>query len=149
MVGSLKNNISMIWKDHFKIFLKFYESDFEDLSFKSLDAELSLWEDHWENCSANLPDNVSATLKKISFLCFPFIKRALRILGTILVSSCACEKSFSSMKLLKTYNCSTMINNQLNNLAMLYVHLDIHPSSEEVRKRFIAQGPHRLNFNLE
>ena len=86
MVGSLKNNISMSWKDHFKIFLKFYESDFEDLSFKSLDAELSLWEHHWENCSANLPDNVSATLKQISFPCFPFIKRALRILGTISVS---------------------------------------------------------------
>ena len=33
----------------------------EDLSFKSLDAELSLWEHHWENCSANLPGNVSAT----------------------------------------------------------------------------------------
>ena len=122
MVGSLKNNISMSWKDHFKIFLKFYESDFEDLSFKSLDAELSLWEHHWENCSANLPDNVSATLKQISFPCFPFIKRALRILGTIPVSSCACERSFSSMKLLKTYNRSTMTNNRLNALAMLYVH---------------------------
>ena len=70
MVGSLKNNISMSWKDQFKIFLKFYESDFEDLSFKSLDAELSLWEHHWANCSANLPDNVSATLKQISFPVF-------------------------------------------------------------------------------
>ena len=102
MVGSLKNNISMSWKDHFKIFLKFYESDFEDLSFKSLDAELSLWKHHWDNCLANLPNSVSATLKQISFLCFPVIKRALRILGAIPVSSCACERSFSFMKLLKT-----------------------------------------------
>ena len=94
----------MSWKDHFKIFFKFYESDFEDLSFKSLDAELSLWEHHWENCSANLPDNVCVTLNQISFTCFPFIKRALRILGTIPVSSCACERSFSSIKMLKTYN---------------------------------------------
>ena len=39
MVGSLKNNISMSWKDHFKIFLKFYESYFEDFSLKQLDAE--------------------------------------------------------------------------------------------------------------
>ena len=109
----------------------------------------NLWEHHWENCSANLPDNVSATLKQISFTCFPFIKRALRILGTIPVSSCACERSFSSMKLLKTYNRSTMTNNRLNALAMLYVYLGIHPSSEEVLKRCIAHGPHRLNFNLE
>ena len=46
MVGSLKNNISMSWKDRFKVFFKFYESDFEDFSFKSLGAELSLWEHH-------------------------------------------------------------------------------------------------------
>ena len=139
----------MSWKDHFKIFFKFYESDFEDFSFKSLDAELSLLEHHWENCSMNLPDIVSAALKEISFSCFPFIKRVLRILGTMPVSSCACETSFSSMKLLKIYDHSTMTNNCLNALAMLYIHLDIHPSSEEVLKRFIAHGPHRLNFNLE
>ena len=97
----------MSWKDHFKIFLKFYQSDFEDLNFKSLDAELSLWEHYWENCSANLSHNVSDTLKQISFPSFPFIKRALRILGIIPVSSGACEISFSSIKLLETYNRST------------------------------------------
>ena len=51
----------MSWKDHFKIFLKFYGSDFKDLSFKSLDAELNYWEHHWENCYKNLHNNVSAT----------------------------------------------------------------------------------------
>ena len=147
MVGSLKNNINMSWKDHSKIFLKLYESDFEDL--ESLDAALSLWKHHWENCSASLPGNVSATSKQISFPFFLFIKRALRILGTIPVSSCACERSFSSIKMLKTYNHSTMTNNRLTVLAMLYVHLDIHPCSEEVIKSFIAHGPHRLNFKLE
>ena len=99
IVGSLKNNINMSWKDHCKIFSKLYESDFEDL--KSLDAALSLWKHHWENCLASLPDNVSTTSKQISFPCFLFIKRALRILGTIPVSSCACEISFLSIKMLK------------------------------------------------
>ena len=91
--------------------MKFYESDFEDLSFKALDAELSLWDHHWKNYSANLPDSARNTLKQISFPCFPFIKRALRILGTIPVSPCACDRSFSSIKLLKTYNHSTVTNN--------------------------------------
>ena len=131
------------------MFLKFCESDLDDLSFKSLHAELSLWGHHWKNCSANLPDNVSAILKQISFSCFPFIKRVLRILGTITVSSRARERSFSSMKLLKTYNRSTMTNNRLNALAILYVHLDIHLSSEKVIKIFIPHGPHTLNFYLE
>ena len=39
MVGSLKNHISMSWKDHFKIFSNLYDSEFEDLCFMSLDAE--------------------------------------------------------------------------------------------------------------
>ena len=107
--------------------MRFYESDF-DLSFKP-DAELSLWKHHWETCSANLLVNISATLQQISFLCFPFIKRTLRILGTIPVSSCGCERSFPSIKLIKTYNHSNMNNNQLNAPAMLYVHLGTHPSS--------------------
>ena len=84
-VGLLRNNISMTWKEHFKISLKFYESDFAELSFESLDAELR--EYRWENSSANVPDNVSVTLKQVSFPCFPFIKRALRILVTIPISS--------------------------------------------------------------
>ena len=46
MTDSLKSNNSMSWRDHSEIFLGFFESDFEGLSFKLLDAELSLWEHH-------------------------------------------------------------------------------------------------------
>ena len=87
MSASLKSNGSTSWKHHFKIFLRFYKSEFEDLSFNSLGTEVSLLEYHWEIFSANLPDNVSATLNEIIFSYFSFIKRALKILGTILVSS--------------------------------------------------------------
>ena len=30
-----------------KIFLKFYEGDFGQVSMKTLEAELDLWEEHW------------------------------------------------------------------------------------------------------
>ena len=102
MVALLKINIRTLWKDHFKTFLRIFESDFKDLSLKSLDVEQSLREYNWKNRSANFPYNVSATLKQIGLPCFSFIKRALRTLGTMTVSSRACERSFSSMKLLKT-----------------------------------------------
>ena len=75
------------------------------------------------------------------------MKRAFRILGTMSVTSCTCERSFSSMKLLKTYLRTTMTNNRLNALALLYVHPDIHPASEEVLQRSIAVGPHRMKFD--
>ena len=45
-----------------------------------MDGELQLWEQHWKNSKAVLPDSVSATLKRINFPCFPIIKTALQYL---------------------------------------------------------------------
>ena len=52
------------------------------------------------------------------------------------------------MKLLKTYNRSTMTNDRLNALAMLNFLLDLHPTSKDVLHKFIALGPHRLDFDI-
>ena len=93
-----------------------------------------------------LPDNVSSTLKQITFPSSQSL-RALRTLGTMSVTSCTCERSFSSMKLLKTYLRTTMTNNRLNTVALLYVHQDVHPISEEVLQRYVALGPHRMEFD--
>ena len=70
------------------------------------------------------------------------------MLGTVAVTSCACERLFSSLKLLKTYNCFTMTNDGLNALAKLNVHLDLHPTSEDVLHKVMALGPHRLDFDI-
>ena len=136
------------WRDHFKDFLKFYKDDFENTSLSTVDGELQLWEQHWKNSKAALPDSVSETLKRINFPCFPIIKTALRILGTVPVTSCACERSFPSMKLLKTYSRSNMTNDRLNAFATLNVHLDLHPTSEDALHKCMAIGPHRLDFDI-
>ena len=52
------------------------------------------------------------------------------------------------MKLLKTYNRSTMTNDRLNALAMLNVLLDLHPTSKDVLHKFIELEPHRLDFDI-
>ena len=87
------------WRDHFKFFLK--KDVFENTTLSTVNGKIQLWEQHWKNSKAVLPDSVSATLKRINFPCFPIIKTALQILGTVPVTSCACERSFSCMKLLK------------------------------------------------
>ena len=96
--------------NHFKDFLKFSKDDFENTSLSTVDGELQLWDQHWKNSKAILSDSVSATLKRIDFPCFSIIKAALRILDTVPIKLCACERSFSVMKLLKTYNRSTVTN---------------------------------------
>ena len=62
----------------------------------------------------SLPDNVSNTLKTINFSEFQNIKVALRIIGTLAVTSCECERSFSALRRLKTYTRSTMVAERLN-----------------------------------
>ena len=41
-----------------------------------------------------------------------------------------------------------MTNDQLNALDMLNVHLDPHPTLEDVQRKFIVLGPHRLDFDI-
>ena len=48
------------------------------------------------------------------------------------------------MNLVKPYNRSATTNDRLDALAMLNVHLDLHPTSEDVLRKFIAFGPRRF-----
>ena len=63
----------------------------------SLESELNLWETYWISYRGSLSDNIPTALKSITFSGFPNIKVALRIIGTLLVTSCECEISFSAL----------------------------------------------------
>ena len=87
------------WKQEVQDFIKFYEDDFP--SVYAIQSELSLWEKYWEEYLDPIPDSICTTLKAISFPCFKIIKIALRILGTLPVTSCESERSFSALRRLK------------------------------------------------
>lgn len=55
----------------------------------------------------------------------------LRIILTIPASSCTAERSFSSLRRLKTYLRSTMLQFRLNHLAILHIHAEM---VEELRR---------------
>ena len=59
---------------------------------------------------------------------FPNLRTALQILLTISVSVASCERSFSKLKLIKTYLRSTMCQERLSNLAILSVEKDAFDS---------------------
>ena len=107
------------WRQKFRP-LEFYRSYFP--CYKVLEAELNLWEACWLIDISCHPGNVSSTLKSIDFTSFSNIKVYLRILGTLPVITCICERSFSSMRRLKTYTRSTMISESLNGIALMHVH---------------------------
>ena len=58
-----------------------------------------------------------------SFL--PELIKVFKIFATLPVSSCEAKRSFSTMKRLKTYLRSTMLEERLNSLAVLNIHRDV------------------------
>ena len=47
MIYSVNQGDGVRWRSRFKNFLKFYEGDFSQMSMKTLESELDLWEEHW------------------------------------------------------------------------------------------------------
>ena len=107
-------NESSDWKKEFMVFANYYYEDFPN--FNGLDAELDLWFNFWD-CAKfknNLPDSVSVTLKRVDSIAFPNIHLASKLLGTFPITTCECEQSFSSRRIIKTWDRSTFINSRLN-----------------------------------
>ena len=71
-----------------------------------VDVELVRWRRKWSNVAdkSSLPNSASATLRECDPIFFPNINVLLRILCTLPVTSTECERSFSTLKRLKTYN---------------------------------------------
>jgi hypothetical protein len=129
------------WKEDFIQFANFYCDDMPNIS--ALNAELDLWERYW--ClQTSKPDTVANTLKMMP-VGFENIKVGLLLLGTLPITSCSCERSFSAMRRLKEYARSTMGGERLNGLALLYIHKEIIPNFDTVIDAF-SDGNRRLDF---
>ena len=123
--------------------VQFYYSDLPNPL--ALNAELLLWQTYWETLVGPHPDDIATTLKAVSFAGFENIKVILRILGTLAITSCECERSISALRNLKNYKRSTMVEDRLNGLAMMQIHQEIVPDMEKVIDKF-AVGNTRLKF---
>ena len=145
LVTSKERDGENVWKDKVKKFANFYKNDFP--SYLTLEAELDLWENYW--CKIHKeekPGDIANTLKSVSMTAFPNINIALRILGTIPITSCECERSISALRRLKTWQRSTMGEDRLNGLALLCVHREIKVDVKNVIKRFVSAKQRRKDF---
>ena len=67
---------------------------------------------------------------------FPSISYLLNVLGTLPVSTSTPERTFSTLKRLKTFLRNRTRQERLVGLALMSVHRDIEIDTEEVIKRF-------------
>ena len=76
------------------------------------------------------------------------VEKLLRLLLVLRVSSCEAERSFSSLRRLKTYLRSTMTQQRLNSVAVLHVGLHqrklMSVSLDDILKDFISLNSQRM-----
>jgi len=81
--------------------------------FERIEGEIEAWQSDWKSSKIEPPKSLSQTLQLIDFPGYENIKEALKILATLPITSCECERSFSSLRLLKTFNRTTMGDERL------------------------------------
>jgi len=80
--------------------------------------------------------------------CFPNASIAYRVLFIIPVTVASAERSFSKLKLLKSYLRSTMTQERLNDLAMIALERDMLEkiNYERIIEDFISKNAQRIKF---
>ena len=123
-------------------FLTRYKDDLPDFDF--LECELRMWRLKCTNYAEPLPANLEELLPCIYELSFPNILTAMRIFGTIPVTTCTCERSISTLRRLKTFLRSTMGQKRLNALALINIHREVNIDVEKVIDLFARKHPRRM-----
>ena len=123
------------WKANFLNFLIFFLNDMP--SPESIASELDIWFTYWSKYfKGDVPTSILPTLKCIDKTSFPNVYTCLKILAVMPLTSCECESCISTFRRFKTYTRSTMVQERMNGLALLYIHKNISVSAEEVLNIF-------------
>ncbi|XP_050432592.1 52 kDa repressor of the inhibitor of the protein kinase-like [Adelges cooleyi] len=124
-----------------------YKSDLPGLN-DIIEAEYEIWQAKWKNIEENLrPATAIEALRACDRLMYPNIFELLKILAIIPVSTATAERSFSTLRRLKTYLRNTTSESRLVGLALLSIHRDIDVNDDMVLDKFANSGKER-NLNL-
>ena len=86
-------------------------------------TEVTRWKHKWSGMDPNVtPQTLVETLDHANSQFYPGVYVALVTLLTYPVSTCTAERSFSSIKRLKSPLRSTMTDERLSSLAILHIH---------------------------
>ena len=129
-------------KDSLAMYLEILPSDLNDL-----EQQYELWHEKFIDVPpSELPSTISKSLDECSKTFTPGIYALLQIFATVPVSTATAERSFSALKLLKTYLRSTMVQDRISSLALIYIHKDLKIDIENIIDKFALQS-RRLKFN--
>ena len=94
--------------------------------------------------ASDVPQSLVKAINMAKTSLFPCILQLLSLLAVLPVTTCSCERSISSLRCLKTYLRSTMVNPRLNGLALLHVHYAVQVDADDVIRRFLLMRPRSI-----
>ena len=108
---------------------------------------ISLWKRLWAT-SSNKPNDISSTLinNDVSPLMYPNIVKILFLIQVTAVTSSGVERSNSTLKYIKSKSRSTMGEDRLNALLLLYIHKDTDIHICKIVDMFAPKHPRRMQF---
>lgn len=109
-------------------------------------AEIKLWRRHMANVVR--PVTMQDALSKSENTIFQTVRILLEIFVALPITTSSVERSFSSLRILKTYLRNTIGQERLNGLALMYVHRDIEVTAEEILN-ILALEQRRLEIRLK
>ena len=133
------------WKEKLLTFMKTYRNDLPH--YESCRAEVDCWGTFWlEEFKGEEPETLQDLLNFTKVDMYPNISTVLKLLGTVPVTTCTCERCMSVLRRLKTYLRSTIGQDRFNDLAVLHIHygLDIDPN--DILDRLILKYPKRIKM---
>ena len=113
-----------------------------------IQAEVLQWVMMWRKDDvANPPDSAQAALHSpevLSSALFPNVLTMLKLVATIPVVTCECERSVSALRRLKTYLRNSIGQERLSLLAMMHTHYSHDVDLDKVIDQFEARHPRRI-----
>ncbi|KAF2890159.1 hypothetical protein ILUMI_16014 [Ignelater luminosus] len=127
-----------------------YEYLLDVESFEIVLGEVKLWYTVWKenNETPKTAMDALAFLLQNNTKLFLKVEALLKIFVTIPVTTPSNERTFSTLRRLKTYLRNTTRENRLNGLALLSIHREIPVSVDKVINLFPKQKNRRLEFFL-
>lgn len=114
-----------------------------------LQSEFDLWKTFWVNRDmADRPSCAIEALGDCNKDFYPNIFTLLNIFSTLPVTTCTPERTFSTLRRLKTYLRNSCGQSRLSGLALMSVHRNKEISTDRVINEFASKKERRLDFVL-
>lgn len=109
-------------------------------------GEYKVWRNKWNTSGTTIPTSYMEILKSCSQTTFPGIYTMLKVFGSMPVSVATAERTFSTLRRLKTWLRASMTEERLTGLALLHLHLDLELDPEKIIDRFANDQARRMEF---